>query len=64
MLRIARGSPINLINKCISTLTWKPGKTKYLYWAVMKPDVFSSCELSVWNKNLIDGKGKENGFWK
>lgn len=64
MLRVARGSPINLIDKSTSVFTWKPGKTKYLYWALMKVNGFSSCELSVWNKNLIDAKGKENGFGK
>lgn len=64
MLRIARGSSINLINKYTSTFTWKPGKTKYLYWALMKANGFSSCELSVWNNNLIDGKGKKKRIWE
>lgn len=30
----------------------------------MKGNDFSSCELSLWNKKHIDGKGKENGFGK
>lgn len=59
MLRLARVSPINLINKCVSAFTWKPGKTKYLCWVVMKADVFSSQSGT---KSLIDGKGKGNGF--
>jgi len=52
--------PANLISQRASKFTWKSGKTKYLYRAHMKASGFCSCEFSLWNKSLIDGKGKEN----
>lgn len=60
----SRGTPLNLIDNYASTFTWKPEKTKYIFWALRKGNGFSFYVLSLQNKNYVDGKGKKLEFEK